>query len=205
MISAHRCAREFVAHLAHAILLVAPTILLVDLRSIGWKIGCFTLMTMVAAALESRLVARHLPSGWESIEDPLAMRVAAMVGIGLLAVFWSAQIERVICAPAPGAHTLSMIGVAVMFTGIVLRVVAIRTLGPSFVSDIRCSGIYIQTGVYAWLRHPAEIGMLLLAIGAPMLLMAPRTALAAALLLGPVSVWRMRREDALLLHRVETS
>ena len=89
-------------------------------------------------------------------------------------------------------------GGLLLAAGIALRVEAIRALGPRFVSDIRVGKSIVRKGIYALLRHPSEIGLLLIAIGGPLLLGATFTAIAAVILLVPTSLWRMHREDIAL-------
>jgi protein-S-isoprenylcysteine O-methyltransferase Ste14 len=75
---------------------------------------------------------------------------------------------------------------------------AIQALGNQFISDIQVGSEIVRDGIYAWLRHPSEIGLLLIAAGGPLLVGAPLTAITALLLLLPISLWRMRREDLAL-------
>ena len=63
-------------------------------------------------------------------------------------------------------------------------------------SDIRVATVPVRVGVYAWMRHPSELGLVSIAVGGPLLLGAPLSAAVAASLLGPVSWWRARRENA---------
>ena len=113
-----------------------------------------------------------------------------------MVLFWLAQIE----ASKFGELRLALhvVGAVLLVLGINLRLLAIAALGPRFVTDIRASGQVVRDGVYAWLRHPSEIGLLLIAAGGPFLIGAPRTAACGVLLLLPISLWRMRREDVFL-------
>lgn len=173
-----------------------PTILLVPFWDWRWPVVCFAIIVLMAGVLESASVTVATTIGERSVADPLAIRVASMVGLLLLAVFWAAQIESSI-------HDwqqiqVQIIGGCLMTCGVVLRIVAIRTLGNAFVTDIRCNQSIVHHGIYRWLRHPSEVGMLLMAFGAPVLLLAPLTACFAIVALGSVSTWRIRRENRVL-------
>jgi protein-S-isoprenylcysteine O-methyltransferase Ste14 len=186
-------------HLTHGFLLLLPTLLFAGPMAIEWGTGCLACGIVAAAALESQLVPKTVHVRSTKIQDRVAMRVAACVGVCLLAIFWFAQVERLV----QGSSSLAVnsIGASFLVIGVFLRVAAIRALGTQFTSDIRCDGLIVHDGVYRWLRHPSEIGLLLIAIGSPMLIGAMRTASAAAILLIPISLWRMHRENIALSCR----
>lgn len=192
--------RVVIAHAFHLGLLLLPTLVLAGPQGIGGAIGCFAFVITAAGILESLFLSPEVPVEVPIrdvvIRDKVAMRVSLFVGICLLAVFWSAQIERFF----HGAGPLGMqaTGGFLLVVGIVLRVEAIRALGTQFVSDIRVGRVIVRSGIYALLRHPSEIGLLLIAIGGPLLIGSLFTAFAAALLLLPTSLWRMVREDVAL-------
>lgn len=184
------------AHAVHLCVLLTPTLLLVGPWRIGWATGCFAAGITVAGVLESLFLSPDVEVRNAPIRDRVAMRVSLFVGIFLLAVFWSAQIEWFF----HGRSAIAIHGTGGLFlvVGIVLRIEAIRALGPQFVSDVQISRLVIRNGIYAWLRHPSEIGLLLIAIGGPLLIGAPWTAMAAAFVLVPTSLWRMNREEIAL-------
>ncbi len=114
----------------------------------------------------------------------------------LVAIFWLAQIE----ASWRGPHiatSVSFVGVILALVGIGLRAAAIRTLGRYFISDIRVERI-VRTGVYRWMRHPSEIGLIFIAVGVPLILESRLSASLALLLLTPLSLWRIRREESVI-------
>ena len=188
-------------HVLHVAILLLPTLVLAGPLAVGWTTTCFALAITAAAILEGALVHREFHVRTVTTADNPAMRMACFVGICLLVLFWVAQIERLTFeVPAPA---ISVIGIFLVVCGILLRGVAIRTLGSQFDSDIRIDGAVVRSGIYSWLRHPSEIGLLLIAIGGPLLIGAPLTAVCAALILTPVSLWRMQRENAALIGRQE--
>ena len=56
--------------------------------------------------------------------------------------------------------------------GVVLRLVAIRRLGARFTHGVELvPGHRLETqGVYRWMRHPSEVGLLLVGLGTGLLL-----------------------------------
>jgi protein-S-isoprenylcysteine O-methyltransferase Ste14 len=192
------------AHAIHLCVLLLPTLVLtgplaMGRAAIGWEIGCFALGITAAGVLESLFLTPEVQASDTSIRDKLTLRVSLFVGICLLAVFWSAQIEWLLHSRR--ALAMQAMGGSLLVSGIILRVEAIRALGNQFVSDIRVERLIVRDGIYAWLRHPSEIGLLLIAIGSSLLLGSIFTAVAAAILLLPTSLWRMDRENVALAGR----
>jgi protein-S-isoprenylcysteine O-methyltransferase Ste14 len=181
----------------HAVVLMAPTLVLAGFDGISWAVGCFAIGIIAAAMLESYFVSHDVRASDATVQDPTAIYVARLVGLFLLAIFWSAQIEQL--GRDPRWLVIHAAGAALLILGIVLRVEAIRALGPRFVSDIRCDDMLVRDGIYGWLRHPSEIGLLAIAIGGPLLIGSPVSASVAAMFLVPISLWRMRREDVVLV------
>lgn len=185
-------------HGLHAALLLLPTIVLARLSDVSSSIILFATAICIAAACESSFVARYTQSQRDDsppqpLRDPVAMNLAMLVGVLLLAILWSAQVEHYLGRGVSGFAQIA--GLLALFVGTALRCEAIRELGPQFVSDIRVDGRVVTDGVYAWIRHPSEVGLLLFAFGGPLLLGAWVTALLAVAMLLPVSVWRSRREN----------
>lgn len=189
---------HMLAHVVHLVVLLLPTIVLAGLESINAVVVSFASVIAIAAVLEASAVSKRFEASRSPVCDPMAIHVACAVGIGLLVLFWAAQIENLVGSSWPGL--IHAFGVLLTALGAALRFVAIRTLGERFVSDIQAGDVVERDGIYAWLRHPSEIGLLFIAIGGPLLIGAPWTSLAAAILLLPVSMWRMRREDQALAH-----
>lgn len=181
-------------HALHLGLLLWPSLLLARPRQgLDLSVCCFAAGIATAALLESFLLRKTNDLGDGPIQDPVALRVARWVGIGLLMVFWLAQFERLVSSVAPPG--IQLLGGFLLAGGVSLRWMAIRALGPRFGSDVRTHGARVSDRIYAVLRHPSEIGLLLLAAGGPLLLGSRLTAAAAIGLLLPTSLWRMRREN----------
>ena len=115
--------------------------------------------------------------------------------IALLATFWIAQI----LATAPRV-TFVIVGCALMLTGCALRFAAIRTLGAYFVSELQFvdGQQRIRRGVYRWITHPSELGLLLVPLGAAILTGSVTAALMWLGVVVPLTVERVRRENAFL-------
>lgn len=196
----NRYVRVLTAHAVHACLLLLPSLLRslvsgpVIVRDSALMV--FGLSIVLAGIIEgAAVVAPGQPSPIPT-RDSCAMRVAAFVGMALLMVFWSAQLEHFRTgSQVPG---VAPIGAVMLTCGITLRFLAIRALGSRFNSDVYIEESVIDSGIYAWLRHPSEWGLLLIVAGAPLLINAVVTAAAAAILLLPVSLWRMQRENRAL-------
>jgi protein-S-isoprenylcysteine O-methyltransferase Ste14 len=113
-------------------------------------------------------------------------------GLALLAVHASAIAEHLVrgdAAPLPAA------GVALLVCGIALRVSAIRTLGPAFVSTSTAPLRVVRAGPYRFMKHPSEIGLLAAAVGAAALLGSGIAAAVIALVLAPLVIVRCAAED----------
>ncbi len=89
-------------------------------------------------------------------------------------------------------------------TGVILRIAAIRTLGPLFRDsiDLAFDHIHVKSGPYRFLKHPAEVGFLLAMSG--LFLLAP-TAITFGILclLGSLSFLRMHLENQMLNHHFQ--
>lgn len=182
----------------HALLLVTP--LAVAGRSARlWQDPLLILFLLVATAC-FLADAQTLWSGEgdtppSSPADRRHARWALASGLALLAVFWLASLERAI-SNNTGLDVLSQMWAIVVAAGVMLRAVAVRTLGRHFVTAIATGNgrSLVRRGVYAWLRHPSETGLLLMAFGMSGLLQSVAGFLAALVMLGLI-LMRIRLED----------
>lgn len=189
------------AHVVHLAILLLPSLALRSPDELvdDAPLAAFAFALAISAWLESRFaVTANAEPGSDRHTDVAAMNVAAFVGAALLAGLWIAQVEHHVMSDRPG--WLCVTGACLAIAGIALRVTAIRTLGDRFISDIRINAPPVRNGIYAWLSHPSEIGLLLIATGAPLMLGAMVTAGAALCILGPISAWRVRRENLALVR-----
>jgi protein-S-isoprenylcysteine O-methyltransferase Ste14 len=95
---------------------------------------------------------------------------------------------------------LRVLGVPFAAIGIALRGAAVRALGDAFSSEtVLVPGRAVVTrGLYAHLRHPSDIGLLLFASGIAVLGGSAAALATVALALGPTIVLRIVREERLL-------
>jgi protein-S-isoprenylcysteine O-methyltransferase Ste14 len=122
---------------------------------------------------------------------------ALQSSVATLAVFVSAMFDA---ASTPHRALALAAGVMLMLSGVALRVLAIRTLGPSFRSTLTLQSARVTRGIYAVMTHPSELGLIAINIGAAVLF---RSVIALALcvfIVLPCSVLRMQRENHFLRH-----
>ena len=134
--------------------------------------------SFVEAASQSGIDSGPMPRG------------ALATGVLLLSVF-------VVAVGSGGTWPAPWAGAIVMLLGIALRGAAMRSLGESFVSDVRAAprDQLVAHGLYAVLRHPSEAGLLCIAGGAAWLLGSTPAIAVFALVLVPTVVIRVRHED----------
>ena len=130
--------------------------------------------------------------------DRLASRLALAASLAVLAVFWTAMIERATGSPRFAWH--QALGGAAMLSGIALRRAAIRGLRERFVTSVTVCDRrpMVEHGLYAWLRHPSEAGLLLIALGAAVLLGSVVAALLWCVVVVPLALLRIHVEDRCL-------
>ena len=117
----------------------------------------------------------------------------------MLAAFWTALAARVGDA-SPVLGWQQVAGVGVMLAGVVLRWLAVRRLGRFFVTPIQVipEQPLVCDGVYRFLRHPSEAGILAATLGAAILLGSWAQSSVWAIAILPLVVVRVRREDRIL-------
>lgn len=131
-----------------------------------------------------------------TVDDRRAYKWALVTGIVLLLIFWSSLVERSLRQPA-AVTAFQAFGLGLLGAGVWLRYAAIRALGRRFVNEVRPQqdDKLLEDGIYAYLRHPSETGLLAIALGTSLALGSVfGLALCIAVLL-PVVLWRLRLED----------
>ena len=123
-------------------------------------------------------------------------------GLSLLAVSWISLATHAQAA-AWGFHPAPLwvlAGLAAMIGGIVLRCLAIVTLGAGFVSatPVQSGRNLVRTGIYRRLRHPSETGLVGIALGIPVLLQSAAGLGFAAAVTVPLCIYRVCREETAL-------
>ena len=92
-------------------------------------------------------------------------------------------------------------GLAVFVTGVAVRLTAIRRLGRFYAHQVRTLDDHrvVDDGPYAWVRHPAYLGMVLAHVGFVIVFLNPWSVLALLGWLVPAVVLRIRVEERVLL------
>lgn len=184
------------AALLHLLLLCVP--LLFAGTTKPFRSPAFPLFLVLATLF---LLADRGGAGLDRVRPGRREIGALLTGILMLLTFWVAVAQQAAGAAFAWwpAHVL---GVALMLAGVGLRYGAVRALGDAFVTPavVEPGAELIRRGVYAWLRHPSETGNLALCVGAALLLGSPIALALAILVLLPVVVTRIRREERFLAH-----
>jgi protein-S-isoprenylcysteine O-methyltransferase Ste14 len=95
---------------------------------------------------------------------------------------------------------LSVVGVVLIISGVVIRLQAIRTLGRYFSNTLRIVGDHklVTEGIYKHLRHPAYTGIILSLLGVP-LIFSSAYGFVVMLLVIPPLVYRIGVEEKMLI------
>jgi protein-S-isoprenylcysteine O-methyltransferase Ste14 len=129
-----------------------------------------------------------------------ARRLSLATGLLNLTIFWTASLEHLARAAEP-ATELVWIGAALMALGSGLRCMATCTLGRFFSSEITVQPDqpFVECGVYRYVRHPSETGLLAVVLGACLVMDSLFGLLFWAILFVPFALWRLRYEERCLV------
>lgn len=91
--------------------------------------------------------------------------VVASIAAGVFIALWCAA--DVVGATIPGGRAPFVVGLALMWLGILVRQWAVWTLGRFFTVVVRVSDeqVVVDHGPYRWVRHPSYTGLLLTLVG----------------------------------------
>jgi protein-S-isoprenylcysteine O-methyltransferase Ste14 len=103
-------------------------------------------------------------------------------------------------AAAPRGWQLTIAGLSVVTAGAGIRLVAIKTLDKHFSYELRVESGHeiVQRGIYGVLRHPSYLGIILIAVGAPLILQSLLGAAVGLVAMTAVTIWRISTEEAML-------
>lgn len=137
--------------------------------------------------------ATHRRGGWAG--------PALATGLGLLLLQVLAVGEHALRRDGT-PPLVAVLGSGLILSGAGLRLAAIRTLGRAFQSEhqVRRHQRLVESGVFAWARHPSELGLLIAALGVAVLLQSVLAAVVWVVGLMPASLVRIGREELLLLQ-----
>lgn len=157
--------------------------------------------TIVFLGLATLFFLGDASSSWSSATDGTAktqqdrrqFRLALFTGVLLWGTFAAGCVE----GGRPPDLVLEICGGLLMLLGASLRFFAIRHLRSQFTSAVVVvagNGQLVQSGIYRWLRHPSELGLLCAALGAALYFASVAAAIGACALL-LATVLRIRWED----------
>ena len=98
--------------------------------------------------------------------------------------------------------TTTLLGTAICLCGILLRYLAIRTLGVFFTTHLQvlsCQPL-IRSGLFRWIRHPSYSGLLLIMMGFSLLLDSNWGLLYFCAILLPMVIFRIHTEEKAMLQ-----
>lgn len=178
------------AAVAHALLLLLPLAFGRANRVTEPRVVACAAILVVLGVLEARAV--------QSREQPDRSWLAIASSLGLLGTAWLS----VWSASERGEPNMSAFigGAVIACLGIGLRVLAIRALGAGFTSsEVPMPGRpIVRTGIYRYLRHPSEIGLVAVALGLAGLSESRIALGVVAAVIVPTSLLRIRRENEAL-------
>lgn len=136
----------------------------------------------------------------EILKPPIKYFLPYISGILMLIVFWVSLYNH-----THSSLLQSIISSIVIISGISIRVLSINTLHEFFISHIQLKHNHklITSGVYAHIRHPSELGLLLICFGVPMLLSSKAGLLVTIVFIFPLSVYRILLEDKIIFLKFE--
>jgi protein-S-isoprenylcysteine O-methyltransferase Ste14 len=155
---------------------------------------------------ERILTIRDLRSGaWKSRQDAGSN---ILVTAGVLAGFIAGLVlatHEVLSLPDPVLWLA--LGLVVAWSGMLLRLWAVRTLGRSFTTTVvvRPEQTIVATGPYRYVRHPSYLGLLTVLFGLGLTLGDLASAVVMAALPAIALVWRIRVEEAALRSELGSS
>lgn len=162
--------------------------------------GGFVVRFLVFYAAATALVLADQLAEPDRAGDGQDVGLAVGTGLALLAVFWTSLTEGAFAMPDRAGGLVPFLGFVVMMAGAVMRACAVLALGSGFVSDRHPdAGRPLATsGLHAVLRHPSEAGTLASGLGASLVFGSPSGFAVFAVLLVPLVLVRVRREDRAL-------
>lgn len=180
------------------LLLVLPLLLLRQWSAAAvWPLVAF-LATATMFCLGDALASGNLATTRLRSRETTTERLALASGVTLLLIFWLSVVA--LATQSSQGHLLAGIALACMVLGLTMRGAAINCLGDQFRTEVVVCyrAQLVERGIFRIVRHPSEMGLLLMAIGSAAFAGSVAALILAISVLLPLSLWRVRREDAAL-------
>lgn len=166
-------------------------------------IGAFrtaTFLVMLGAMATWTVVENAVLRQDEPKEYAAKRQTRLMQGAVMLAIFAGVVDAWHFRDAWPRGVALTGAGVLVLATGALFRIVAVTTLARHFSYELRIERGHelVQRGIYGVLRHPSYLGIILIAVGAPLIVQSVLGALVGLVVMTGLVVWRIRTEEAML-------
>ncbi|MCI4349985.1 MAG: isoprenylcysteine carboxylmethyltransferase family protein [Thermoplasmata archaeon] len=170
---------------------VAPAALLLDVAVLAW------FASEVWVASQVRRGSRH--GGPRERSDQGSFLV---VFVGIFVAITASNLLRGAGVGLLPGWTVA-VGLALLGTGIAVRLWAVRSLGRffSYVVELQSEHRIVTAGPYRWLRHPSYTGVILAALGYAVIVGSWAGALVVAAGVGGVIGYRVSVEERALLAR----
>jgi protein-S-isoprenylcysteine O-methyltransferase Ste14 len=122
--------------------------------------------------------------------------LASIFSVGLSLVEWAYFKD-----PQQSSVLFTITGIALICSGLILRLYSIVTLGKYFTATARSTNehLLIKSGPYSLVRHPSYLGAMIVMIGVPVLLNNVITLFITIILLSIAYVIRINAEEKLLI------
>lgn len=130
------------------------------------------------------------------------------ITLGMMTAFYLSPLEYLYIAPLlPRTTCMEVSGLVLVILGSVLFVWARRILGESYSGHISVKEDQelMQIGPYRFIRHPAYLGYLLMALGLALGYSSLAGLIAVPLVLIPATIFRIRVEDKMLAEHFGAS
>lgn len=152
---------------------------------------CVEASASIRSGLSGQIHARGVRAPW----------LPYITGCAILLVIW---VSLFAVASSSRADAWALVpGTLLLLAGVVVRGRAMKDLGRLFLNHVSLTVDHrlMTTGIYRWVRHPSESGLLLICIGASWFAASPLAFFLTVMVLMPSTLTRIRLEDHLLARR----
>jgi protein-S-isoprenylcysteine O-methyltransferase Ste14 len=119
-------------------------------------------------AFEATLAVRDVVRGKGRLRRDRGTRSIVAIAVVGSVVVASLIRKQLPSLDIPAPQVLAVIGAAIIWVGLAVRLWAVVTLGGSFRTSVEVDPgqAVVSNGPYRWVRHPSYTGLLLIALGA---------------------------------------